>query len=141
MSTNTDVDRKLHQTMRMAQMVTLCFATALIVWGLAPVMVLRITSGRTPAEAWSMGMLPIAMGGVFMVLGVLIGRRVQWALWGVLGLSLLLVLVTIVQAFGTNAGGRTAFALLLPGCVAVSAWLALEARRQAGRQEQPANST
>ncbi len=119
---------------RTAQLTCLWFGLGLLIWGLAPAVVQRIVSGRTPPlETFAIGSLTCFMGLSFLGLCLLIGRRVVWALWTSLFVSLGLVLSIIGLVLLGGFGVASICPLLLSACTAGASWLALEARKGSGR--------
>jgi hypothetical protein len=114
---------------RWAQLTSLVFGIALLVWGLAPTVVSRLVTGEAPTLAnFGLGALVMLLGVCFLGLSVLIARGVGWALWTALWLAMVLAAGNLAL---TYLAGRTpsVFPLLLAGATAGTCWWALDGRR------------
>ena len=135
-SKNIDNARNAPQSLRTAQIMCLFFGVALLTWGLAPAIVPSLVTGHWPrAEAFTVGGLTICLGLSFLVLGVLVGRRVTWALWTVFLTSLALLLVTIALMAMGWFKMASVYPMLLSAGTAGASWLAVEARRTDNRAQ------
>ena len=135
-------DDKNPGTWRWAQITNLVLGVALLVWGLAPAVVARLVTREAPPLAtFALGALTMLLGVSFLGLSVLISRRIAWALWAALSLSVALILGNLALAWLVRDSAPSVFPLLLAGATAGMSWLALDAHRRAGRPEQPANMT
>jgi hypothetical protein len=122
---------------RWAQLTSLVFGIALLVWGLAPTVVARIVTGQSPSLAiFGLGALVMLLGVCYLGLSVLITRGVGWALWTALGLAVALAAGNLAI---TYLAGRSlsVFPLLLAGATAGTCWWALDARRGAVAANSP----
>ena len=126
----TNTERKRRQTLRTAQISSVLFGVGLLTWGLAPAVVQRISTGHPPLlEMLAVRSLTLLLGVGLVVLGVLIGRGVGWALWVALlvSLGLLAGALSIAALWGATTPGL--FPLLLALSTAATSGLALDARR------------
>lgn len=142
MPTHDSTADKLQKAGRSAQMACLFFGLALLIWGLAPAVVVRLATGRPPTwGAFAMGSVTVLMGLCLIGLGMLIGRGAVWALWTALSISLVILLGTIILALAGGAGVQSAYPMLLAACTAGTSWLALDWRRRSERENSAPGAT
>lgn len=121
---------RIRQTQRSAQVASLVFGIALLLWGVAPAVVQRVVSGRPPTAAtFAASGLTIILGLAFLALGVLIGRTVVWAIWTSLVLGCAVLLLGLATALFGSVSAVSLFPMLLAACVAGTCWIALDVRR------------
>jgi len=117
---------KIRQALRLAQVACMFLGTALLLWGLAPAIVQRVVSGRTPPSAtFTMGAVTMVLGVGFLTLSVLISRALIWALWATVLLAFGLVFAAVTTALVNGTGLPSLAPLLLAGGTAVTSWLAI----------------
>ena len=142
MASDQHAERRIRQAQRSAQITSLVFGISLLVWGLAPAIVQRLVSGKTPTfGAYAMGACAIALGLCFMVLAICVGRGALWAIWATLCVSVLLLFAALATAFLSTTGPLSLYPVLLSACTAGTSWLALVARRAVQPAGQPGPAT
>ncbi len=130
MSDAAKTDTKTSQTLLWAHVSCLTFGAAMILWGLAPPIIQRITSGSAPTlDMLAQAAVPLLLGLLLATLAVLIKRGVSWALWTSLGLSVSLLIAMLSISLCNGTGLQSIFSLLLASCTAGMSGLALTMRR------------
>ena len=132
MGVEPDIARKVRQSRRSAQASCLVFGLGLVVWGLAPALVQRFSTGTTPTlDSLAAGSLSMLVGLGFIALAVLISRQLHWALWAALLASAALLVGGLAVTAILRSGGLAMFPVLFAGCTGLTSWLAIETRRAA----------
>lgn len=132
MRTETYVERKIRRALQVAQATTMAFGVALLLWGLAPAVLMRLVTGKAPPlAAFAAGGVALALGVIYFVLGLLIGRRLGWAIWSTIVTVGLLTMVGLAVLFTGEASTYSVFPLLLGGATLGTCLMALETQRKA----------
>jgi|GEM_PF-6727549 len=127
--------RKLRQALLSAQLSTLAFGVSLLVWGLTPVVVQRLTSRQPPTlETLAASSVALLLGSTFVGLCVLIGRGVIWAMWATVLVSLTLLTGGLCVSL-LGAGTVSMFPLLLATTAGLTTAFALTLRKAADELE------
>jgi uncharacterized membrane protein len=122
-------EQRQRQTRLGAQISCLFLGLGLLVWGIWPLVVLRLITGKPPgSELVAVTSFTMLIGFSFVGLSVLIRGGIDWALWTALTMSLGLLLTIIAAAIGHDGGTHYAFTMLLSTAVALTSWLALMSR-------------
>lgn len=112
----------------LAQVSCLCFGLGLTAWGLAPAVLERLITGKTPSlDMLIVNSFLFAVGGTFVMTHVLIRRRVRWAGWLAFVLSVMLAGGSVAVMLATGMQIGSTFLLLMSTVTAFAAWLAIGA--------------
>ena len=118
------------QRLLYAHLSCLCLGLALLLWGLAPAIVDRVLTGRSPSfQTLALDSLTILVGLTFIGLHRLIRGGVRWALWT----AFIAALVFTTAAVGASVypGGfrPSLFPLIFAAGTTLTTWLAITAAR------------
>ena len=114
----------------LAHTLCLCLGLALLLWGLAPVLVDRILLGRAPQlQSLLLSSVTFLVGLSFIGLHHLIRRDVRWALWAAFGGALLLTTAAIAVAILASRP-PSIFCLILAGGTTITSWMTLVGVRE-----------
>ncbi len=114
------------QRINLSQASCLCLGIALVMWGLAPVILDRVVTRDAPrGQALVVSSFTVLIGFVFIGLQLLIRRRIRWAMWTAFAGSLMLCTLATVLAMAPLAVRPGLFAIVLPGATTVTSWMAL----------------
>ncbi len=132
--------RKVRQALLLAQVSTLAFGISLLVWGLTPVIVQRLTSRQPPTlDTLAASSVALLLGSTFVGLCVLIGRGVIWAMWATVLVSLMLLTGGLCVSL-LGAGTVSMFPLLLATTAGLTSAFALTLRKAQEEQDSFARS-
>ena len=114
-----------------------CWAlgAGLLVWGTTPLVVQRVASYDPPLlETLLVNSWTLLLGATFVGLSVLIGRRVNWALWGSVCLSTVLIASTMAVSIAKQGRPLPLFPLVLASCTSLTGWLAVVSHKGKTRE-------
>lgn len=123
-------DRKARRALGGARLAACCFGAALLAWGIWPAVLFRVTTGDAPPPAaLAAGGSTLAVGLIFIGLGILMGRGVGWALWAALLCSVGLLAASAALHLLGRMSAPALFPLLLALATTATSGLALVSRR------------
>lgn len=129
-----DPQRSLRSALRTARTSAMLYGLALLAYGIAPAVTFRLSTGDVPPmQTLAVGSGTLVVGLVLLLLGVLVGRGVLWALWVTVAAATVLLVGTLALTFTAGASVMAVFPALMAVATAATCWLAIEAQRTARR--------
>jgi hypothetical protein len=122
------LDPKARELLALSQLSALAFGAGLLVWGLAPLLIVRVvTHAPPPTEEYAVRSLTLLVGMLFIGLVVLVHKQIRWALLAMAALSFLLVLSGVAWALFGQRSTLAIFPLLLATATTVTSMSAMAA--------------
>lgn len=110
----------------------LCMGIGLVLWGLAPLLIERLVTGKAPhASLLATNGVIFAMGAAFVTFHAYIRAERIWAAWASFALSSLIGGASVAIVISTAGQSASLLMLLLPAQTAIASWLAIGALMQA----------
>ncbi|MBU0639205.1 MAG: hypothetical protein KKB50_10105 [Planctomycetes bacterium] len=129
MPAKSDGNDKARYGLDCAQTSCLVLGVALLVWGIAPAVVQRVTSSDPQwLSSVLLGSAALLVGSTFLGFHVLIRRGVCWALWAAFWLSLGLATIAVCVVMLARTEMISVFLLVLSGCTTFTTWLAIRSQ-------------
>ncbi|GEM_PF-7060107 len=119
-------DHTSYAALALAQLSCLAFGLGLMAWAITPLLIQRLV-GRQPPQARTLAMSAIALllGLAYLGLGLLIRRKVRWAIQACVGVSLSLLVIIAAPFLLGKVRELPAFSTLLAASTMLTGWLAL----------------
>ncbi len=131
-------DRRLHDALRLACLACLALGVGLCVWGLTPIVVMRLVSHSVPP--WGVlatSGLTLLTGAAYVGLARLARRGVGWALRVTLCASVFLLAGTFGMVLLSKTREIPLFPTLLTTSAVLTSWLAIVTQGAAERAVKP----
>lgn len=128
------------RALQTARWSTAALGAALLLWGLAPTLVILATN----RQSWSFdtlltGGLTMGVGAAFLALAGLMRQVAAWPLWAACVLAFALCVSNVGLLLLAGPHRLSVFPLLLAGCCAATTWLAIDAQRRVRPRPAPAS--
>ena len=135
MPADQSVPRRFRDSLFLASVSCWALGAGLLAWGLAPVVLARLfTRSTVHWDTLASSAITLLVGGVYVGLGQLIRRRINWALRLGLCLSVLLLAVILGMLLLNGARAIPLFPTALALCTTMTCWLALTTQDAVGSQ-------
>lgn len=115
----------------LAQTTCICLGAGMALWGMSPVLIERLVTGRAPETPLiSVNGVMMLVGVIFIVLQYLFSQGRRWAMWSAFVLACLLAGAGVALVFAGHPRLASSFSVLLTGWTVFATWLGLGAMAQ-----------
>jgi hypothetical protein len=127
-------EKNNREVLGMAQWTCLLFGTALLIWGVAPLLVVRLVTHHVPTFAdLAFSSVTLLIASAFLGFFLLIRRGVAWGMWAAATLSVVLLVVGATIIWSDQRSVAAAWPVVFATLAAVSNVFAIAQTRRTTR--------